>query len=530
MNKRAIIIGAGPAGLTAAYELVTRTDIKPIIIEKTDDIGGISKTVVHKGNRMDIGGHRFFSKSDVILNWWQEIMPRQGSKSGGGLPGKEPAGENTASVRLFPTGPDPEKTDRVMLIRKRLSRIFFLGKFFDYPVKINRETISGLGMIRIIKISLAYLSVKVFPVKNISSLEDFFISRFGRELYETFFKDYTEKIWGIPPSEITADWGAQRIKELSFFRTLLHAIKSIYKRDGSIEQKKTDTSLIEQFLYPKFGPGQFWETVAGLIEEKGGVVMKTCEVTGIKLSDRGVDELTYYNHATKANVVVKGDYFFSTMPVKDLLAAMGNAVPADVKRVSDGLRYRDSITVGLLLNHLKIKNETKIGTPNHMTPDNWVYIQERDVKAARLQIYNNWSPYLVADLNKIWIGLEYCCNEGDDLWKMRDRDLIDFAVDELCRIQMIDKSEVVDGTIIRTGKTYPAYFGTYKQFGVIRNFTDQLDNLFLIGRNGMHRYYNQDHAMLTAIAAVSNIVSGTPSRDNIWDINVKEEYLEESND
>jgi len=520
MNKCAIIIGAGPAGLTAAYELITKTDIKPIIIEKTNHIGGISRTVVHNGNRMDIGGHRFFSKSDTVMKWWQEILPIQGNKS-----------ENGATKTAFSTGgPDPEKTDRVMLVRSRLSRIFYLGKFFDYPIKLNWKTVSNLGMIRIAKIGWSYLRVKIFPVKQIKSLEDFFVNRFGQELYETFFKDYTQKIWGVPCNEIAADWGAQRIKELSVSRTLLHAFKALYSKDKSIEQKNTDTSLIGRFMYPKLGPGQMWETVAKIIEERGGVIIKNAEVTGLKTAENQVTELTYYNRLTDTIDVINGDYYFSTMPVKDLIAAMGRSIPARVKQISDGLPYRDSVTVGLLLNALKIKNETAIPTMNNLVPDNWIYIQERDVKVARVQIFNNWSPYLIADINKVWIGLEYCCNEGDELWAKQDSDVIQFAIDELNQIAIIDKHEVIDSTIIRTPKTYPAYFGTYADFHTIRDYTDRFDNLFLIGRNGMHKYYNQDHAMLTAMAAVNNILSGEKTKENIWDIHSDEKYIETEND
>ena len=250
MPKTAIIIGAGPAGLTAAFELVNRTDIKPIILEQTTDIGGISKTVNYKGNRMDIGGHRFFSKSDVIMNWWQSIMPLQGSVAKDEILKEIHYHKKSTQVKLIPNGPDPEVTDRVMLIRNRLSRIFYLRKFFDYPVTLNGRTISNLGLIRIFKIGVSYLRIKIFPVKHIETLEDFFISRFGKELYKTFFKDYTEKVWGVPCNEIAADWGAQRIKELSISRAILHAIRSFFKKDSTIEQKDTDTSLIEQFMYP----------------------------------------------------------------------------------------------------------------------------------------------------------------------------------------------------------------------------------------------------------------------------------------
>ncbi len=527
MTKTAIIIGAGPAGLTAAYELVTRTDIKPVIIEKSNDIGGISKTVVHHGNRIDIGGHRFFSKSDTVMKWWQEILPIQGAESKDELLKEIFYHQKRTPVKLTPDGPDPETTDRVMLIRNRLSRIFFIRKFFDYPITLNGKTMANLGIVRIIKIGVSYLRIKIFPVKKVTSLEEFFISRFGTELYKTFFKDYTEKVWGVPCTDIAADWGAQRIKELSVSRALMHAVKSVFRKETSVEQKNTDTSLIEQFMYPKLGPGQMWETVAAIVKEKGGVIIMNSDVIEMKLDESLVTELTCRNNATHEKTVIRGDYFLSTMPVKELIAAMGDRVPAAVKTVSDGLQYRDFITVGLLLNKLKIKNETKIKTLYGLVPDNWIYIQEPDVKVGRLQIFNNWSPYMVADIEKVWIGLEYFCNEGDALWEMKDDDFISFAIGEVDSIDVIEKSEVIDSTIIRMPKTYPAYFGTYGRFDVITGFTDQIANLFLIGRNGMHKYNNQDHSMLTAITAVNNIISGETSKDNIWNINTEEEYHEE---
>ncbi|MDD4969123.1 MAG: NAD(P)/FAD-dependent oxidoreductase [Paludibacter sp.] len=527
MSKTTIIIGAGPAGLTAAYELVTKTDIKPILIEQSNDIGGISKTVVYHGNRIDIGGHRFFSKSPVVMKWWQDILPIQGSESKDEILKDIYYHKKHNRVKLPENGPDPEKTDRVMLIRTRLSRIFFLRKFFDYPITLNLKTVANLGFVRILKIGWTYSWIQIFPVKNIDSLEDFFISRFGQELYKTFFKDYTEKVWGVPCSEIAADWGAQRIKELSVSKALLHALKSIFRRETSLEQKNTDTSLIEQFMYPKLGPGQMWETVAQIVLEKGGIIIKDSEVVEISIDENKVDGLSYLTHSTNTITKIFGDYFLSTMPVKDLISSMGNKVPLDVKAVSDGLQYRDFITVGLLLNKLKIKNETKIATLKDLVPDNWIYIQEKEVKVGRLQIFNNWSPYMVADIEKVWIGLEYFCNEGDELWSMSDSEFTQFAINELHHIDIIDKADVIDNTIIRMPKTYPAYFGTYSQFPVIREFTDKLENLFLIGRNGMHKYNNQDHSMLTAITAVDNIIHGENSKVNIWDINTEEEYHEE---
>lgn len=294
----------------------------------------------------------------------------------------------------------------------------------------------------------------------------------------------------------------------------------------SIEQKNTDTSLIEQFMYPKLGPGQMWETVANIIKEKGGIIINNAKVIGLSIMDNKINEVIYIDNETNNESSFQGDYYFSTMAVKDLIAAMGDTVPPDIKRVSDGLQYRDFITVGLLLNNLKIKNKTSILTLYDLVPDNWIYIQEREVKVGRLQIFNNWSPYMVSDLKKVWIGLEYFCNEGDDLWSMSDKDFIQFAIDELHKIDIIDKNEVIDSTIIRMPKTYPAYFGTYSEFELIKDFTDSFQNLFLIGRNGMHRYNNQDHSMLTAIASVNNIISHENSKSNIWSINTEGEYHE----
>lgn len=529
MNKTAIIIGAGPAGLTAAYELVTRTDIKPIIIEQSNDIGGISKTIEYNGNRIDIGGHRFFSKSDIVMEWWQNIMPIQGSKSKDSVLSEKILKNTKLSNTLVSNGPNPELTDKVMLIRSRLSRIYFLRSFFDYPISLNLKTINNLGLIRIIKIAWTYCWIQVFPIKDVKTLEEFFISRFGTELYETFFKDYTEKVWGTPCDEIAADWGAQRIKELSISRALLHALKSIFRKENSIEQKNIDTSLIEQFMYPKLGPGQMWELVANIVEEKGGVIIKNSEVIQLNIKKKEVTGLVYVNHRSKLKTALSGDYYFSTMPVKNLISAMGSIVPKAIKKVSDGLQYRDFITVGLLLNELKIKNQNKIETLYGLVPDNWIYIQERDVKVGRLQIFNNWSPYMVADIEKVWIGLEYFCNEGDELWEMNDGEFIEFAINELDSIDIIDKNEIIDSTLLRVPKTYPAYFGTYSHFNVIREYTDKMENLFLIGRNGMHKYNNQDHSMLTAITAVNNIISGEKSKNNIWSINTEEDYHESKN-
>ena len=522
MNKKtAIIIGAGPAGLTAAYELLEKTDIKPIIYEMSSDIGGISKTVKYKGNRIDLGGHRFFSKSKKVMDFWQDVLPVQGKPSKDDIIlGRKTLLSSEASA------PDPQKDDNVMLVRGRLSRIFFLRNFFDYPISLNINTFKNLGFIRIMKIGFSYIWSRIFKIKNEKNLEDFFINRFGKELYNTFFKDYTHKVWGRPCSEIRPEWGAQRIKGLSISKAILHAIKSIFKKDDSIHQKNTETSLIEQFMYPKFGPGQLWEELARKIEAKGGKIYLECKVTGITSNQNEITSVTVHDIKSGENRKEKANYFFSTMPVKDLINSM-NDVPKEVAKIANGLIYRDFITVGLLLKELKIKNLTKQKTINNIVPDNWIYIQERDVKVGRLQIFNNWSPYMVKDDDTVWIGLEYFCNEGDELWVMTDDEFTEFAIDELEKIGIINKNDVLDSTVIRMPKTYPAYFGSYDKFDEIRDLVDNIENLFLIGRNGMHRYNNQDHSMLTAMEAVENIIQNVKTKDNIWNVNTEEEYHEE---
>lgn len=500
--KTVVIIGAGPAGLTAAYELIQKTDFRPIIFEATANIGGIAQTINYKGNRIDIGGHRFFSKSDRIMNWWLKILP----------------------VNEDPSGATP---DKVMLIRNRLSRIFFLRNFFDYPIRLNLNTIKKLGIIRLIKIGLSYVKNRLLPIKQEKSLEDFFINRFGRELYLTFFKDYTEKVWGIACDKIKPEWGAQRIKGLSISKAIIHAIKSIFSSQASLAQKNLETSLIERFLYPKFGPGQMWEEVAKIIEERGGVIYKNQLVKEVKVIDnKFVTGVSVQDKISGQVSSFDCDYVISSMPVKDLISGMNN-VPVEVSRVSEGLIYRDFITVGLLLNKLKIKDNKDETTSSGLIPDNWIYVQERDVKVGRLQIFNNWSPFLVEDKNTVWIGLEYFCNEGDELWSMADKELINFAKEELAKIDIIELQEVLDGVVIRMPKAYPAYFGSYEYFDVIKKFTNQVENLFLVGRNGMHRYNNQDHSMLTAMLAVENIINNRKNKENIWNVNTEDEYHEQ---
>lgn len=527
MNKKtAVIIGAGPAGLTAAYELLEKTQIKPVIYEMSGDIGGISKTINYKGNRIDIGGHRFFSKSDRVMDWWKRVMPIQGAPSMDERKINISYRKKSRMIELNSDGPDPEQNDQVMLIRNRLSRIFCFRKFFDYPLSLNASTFFNLGLPRILKIGLSYLWVKLSPIKNEKNLEDFFVNRFGRELYETFFKDYTEKVWGVPCREIRPEWGAQRIKGLSVTKAILHAVKSMVSKDHSIGQKDMETSLIEKFLYPKFGPGQLWEEVAKRVVERGGEIHLFQTAAGVRSQGERVVEIKIRDEKTGSERWVSGEYFFSTMPVKDLILSFGNIARQGIRDVAMGLVYRDFMTLGLLLKKLKIKNQTGISTPNNIIPDNWIYIQEEDVKLGRLQIFNNWSPYMVKDPDTVWVGLEYFCNEDDEICTMPEEEFTRFAIDELARIDIIDKDDVLDSVAVKMAKTYPAYFGSYDRFYEIREFTDGLENLFLIGRNGQHRYNNSDHSMLTAMVAVDNIVNGIKEKDNIWSVNVEQEYQE----
>ncbi len=525
MKKTAIIIGGGPAGLTAAHEFLETTDIHPIVLEKDAILGGISRTVEYKGNRIDIGGHRFFSKSDAVMTFWKKMMPVQGA------PAKDEIALHTETAgRLEPGGPDPEHEDRVLLVRNRLSRIYYLKKFFSYPVTLSLSTISNLGPVRILKIGISYVWVRLFPRKHERSLEDFFINRFGRELYLTFFKDYTEKVWGIPCAKIKAEWGAQRIKGLSITKAVLHALSSLVpkKKSSGIDQKDTETSLIEKFLYPKHGPGAMWETVASGIREKGGEIRMNREIASLELSGRSIASVTVRNGENTSEEHVSGDYFLSSMPVKDLVSRMRGDVPETVRDAAAKLDYRDFMTAGILLRKLAIRNETKIRTMGDIVPDNWIYIQEPGVKVGRLQIFNNWSPYMVKDPDTVWIGMEYFVNEGDELWNMDDTAFKSFAAKELASIGIIREEDVLDSVVIRVQKAYPAYTGEgYERFAEIREFLDTIPNLFLVGRNGMHRYNNQDHSMLTAMEAVRLANGETASKESIWNVNAEQEYHEE---
>jgi protoporphyrinogen oxidase len=516
-NEKAVIIGAGPAGLTAAYELLTRSNIVPIVLEKSEYMGGLSRTVEHNGNRIDIGGHRFFSKSDRVMNWWLEHLPLEGSTL---KPHKISYHRNDRLV----TGNAPTTDGQpCMLVRQRKSRIYFLRKFFAYPIQLTSDTLRNLGVKRVLRIGFSYLKTLLFPPKRVENLEQFFISRFGKELYLTFFKSYTEKVWGVPCEQISAEWGAQRIKGLSIKNTLLHLAKKLGKRSSDLRQKDTETSLIEQFLYPKLGPGQLWEVVADKVKALGGEILTRQEVTSIH-TDKGRITAVSVRGPDGLERQVTGNYFFSTMPIKELVNELQAAVPAHVREVSSNLQYRDFITVGLLVKKLSVKDREN---PTGRIQDNWIYIQEPDVLAGRLQIFNNWSPYMVKDPDTVWIGVEYFCYETDSMWNLPDSEMASLAGRELERIGIIESQDVTDFKVIRMPKTYPAYFGVYNRFEEVRSYLDAFPNLFLVGRNGMHKYNNQDHSMLTAMTAVDNIIEGRTDKSNIWAVNTEMDYHEE---
>jgi protoporphyrinogen oxidase len=520
----AVIAGAGPAGLTAALELLRWSDITPVVFEADAQVGGLSKTIRYRGNRMDLGGHRFFSKSDWVMRWWQDILPVAVGEAENGPLWIAYQGRSRALSNKIEAAPDAHE---VLLVRQRLSRIFYRRRFFDYPLKINGHTIRALGFFDTASIAASYARAQLFSRFPERSLEDFLVNRFGERLYRTFFKDYTEKVWGVPCRDISADWGAQRIKGLSVAKALVHAIRSRLPSSPEIRQKRVETSLIERFLYPRLGPGQMWEEVARRVEAGSGSIHLRQRIVGIEHQDGAVSAVQVRDESGSIRRVAC-DHLISSMPVSDLVRQL-KPPQAAIRRIADGLPYRDFITAGLLVRSMRTSAEARRGAPaaNGMPPDNWIYIQEPDVRIGRLQIFNNWSPSMVADPSTIWLGLEYFCQQGDDLWCMEDGSFIDFAAGELAKIGLIERREVLDGTVVRVPKAYPAYFGEYREFAQVRAYLDQFRNLYPIGRNGMHRYNNQDHSMLAARAAVNSILDGGRGKSEIWRINEESAYQEE---
>ncbi len=515
VRSRVLIIGAGPAGLTAAWELSEAGVRDVTVLEATRAIGGLAQSVEYKGNRIDIGGHRFFSKSDWVMDWWTRMLPLAAS------PGLDEGGRALVLAyqgrqRTLNAGATASEADaRVMLVRRRLSRIYFDGKFFDYPLKLSLGTALQLGLWRCAQFGASYAWAMLFPRRPEKSLEDFFINRFGRRLYLQFFKAYTEKVWGRPCDQISADWGAQRVKSLSVAKALLHALLAPFRRAGSLGGAQ-QTSLIERFLYPKYGPGQMWETTVERLRARALRMEFESPVTRIEHAG-GRIQAVCVRRPDGSERRYEAESFISTMPMRDLVLAMEPAAPPAPREIAAGLEYRDFITVGLLYRRLA----------REPLPDNWIYVQEPGVKVGRLQVFNNWSPWLVRDPETVWIGLEYFCREGDELWRMEDKDLQRLGVAEMQQLNLAAPTEHLDGIVIRMPKAYPGYYGSYARFGELREYLDAIPNLFLVGRNGMHRYNNQDHSMLSAKKAVEAILAGSADKSAIWAVNIDDEYHEE---
>ncbi len=510
--KQIVIIGAGPAGLTAAIELLKK-GYAVTVLEATDRIGGISQTVRCGGNRMDIGGHRFFSKDERVNQWWAQLVPLQGA----------PAWDDkllNAEKDFAPGGPDPEKTDRVMLVRDRVSRIYFQRHFFDYPISLKWSTIRNMGFATTLRAGFSYLYSCVHKLPE-TSLENFYINRFGRVLYSMFFESYTEKVWGRHPSKISADWGAQRVKGLSIRAILKDILRKVFHMKGEVE-----TSLIERFYYPKLGPGQLWELAADEVKRLGGEIKMNCPVTALETEAGRILAVRYQEAGAEKRF--PADAVFSSMPVKELMDDLcGTEVPEDVRLAAKTLPYRDFVTVGLLVKDLLIHNDTKRRTIRDRVPDCWIYVQDKGVKLGRVQIFNNWSPYMVKDPEgAVWMGLEYFCDEGDELWSKSDTELIDMAKREIESIGIARAADVTDAHAERVKKAYPAYFDGYAHMDSIVRFLDGFQNLYCIGRNGQHRYNNMDHSMATAFAAVDILEQGGGDKSALWQVNTEQSYNE----
>lgn len=505
-----IIVGGGPAGLTAALELQDAGIEDITIIEADAQVGGISRTVAHHGNRIDIGGHRFFSKSDWVMGWWRSLMP-VASPAELGVARELRYQGNSATI---PVATASEADDDVLLLRTRLSRIYFSKQFFDYPLKLNLETLLKLGPWKTFTFGVSYVWARVNPRRPEASLEDFLVNRFGRRLYRQFFKEYTEKVWGVPCGEISAAWGAQRIKSLSILKAVLHALRRMVGAGGDAEQ----TSLIESFLYPKYGPGQMWETAAQRFMARGGRLLMQSRVDQVDIVDGQVRGVAYRD-VNDVSHVLPCSHLLSTMPIKELVQASAGAWTQEVRDIAGNLSYRDFITVGLLY--------PRDAMPRRLD-DNWIYIQEPGVNVGRVQIFNNWSPYMVADESTLWLGLEFFCRENDTLWSMDDDALKAMAQQEMVKIGLVNADAAMDAVVLRVPKAYPGYFGeAYRHFDRLQAALDAVPNLYLIGRNGMHRYNNQDHSMLTAREAARQIACGEIDKAKIWAINVDDEYHEE---
>ena len=513
--KKIVIIGAGPAGLTAGYYLLKKNNkYDVVILEKDNQVGGISKTITYDGNRMDLGGHRFFTKDDRIRKIWIDVLPIQGKGSYDDI-------KLNTNKKFVKGGPNPEKQNNVFLIRNRVSRIYYCKKFFDYPINLSFNTIKNLGFIKTIQSGFSYLKSMIIKKEEVN-LENFYINRFGSKLYKIFFEGYTEKLWGRSPKYIDSSWGAQRVKGISLLEVLKNSIFKIF----NIKNKSNETSLIEEFYYPKYGPGQMYEEMERKFVSMGGKILKNYNVVKINNVSNKIKSVICVNDGNE--IEINGDIFISSMPIKDLITGMSK-VPSNINNIANGLPYRDFLTIGLIVDKLKIKNKTNIDTLNNIVPDCWIYVQSTDVKLGRIQIFNNWSPYLVKDVeNTVSLGLEYFCFENDELWNSSDNELKELALNELIKIGVLDDNvKVINYHVERVEKAYPAYFDSYSEFDKVKKYLDKFDNLYCIGRNGQHRYNNMDHSMACGIECIDNILNNVKLKENVWNVNTEEVYHEE---
>ena len=520
-KKDVVIIGAGPAGLSTAYNLLKISDeYNVIILESEKIIGGISKTIEFDGYKIDTGIHRFFTKNDEVNNLWNEVLKMQ----------SKPAYDDIILNRkkeYDKSGVDPEKCDKCWLIKDRYTRIYYGEKFYDYPVKLNLKTISNMGFLTFIKAGFSYLKAVIFKKKE-TSLENFYINRFGKVLYSMFFESYTEKVWGVHPRNISADWGKQRVKGLSIIKILKECFKKVLHIKNN---SNTETSLIDSFIYPKLGSGQIYEEMANEIIKMGGNIIYEAKVKEINVDKKGnINKIVYLKNNKKENI--KCDICVSSMPIKNLFESLKNInIPKKVYNSATKLPYREFMSVGLVVDKFNMKNDSNIKTINNIIPDSWIYMQEPNVKMGRIQVFNNWSPYMFKKKeeinNKIMFSLEYFCSEGDKYWNMSDDDFIDFAISEAEKLNIIKRENVENKVRIKINKAYPAYFGTYKNIEKIKDFiNNDINNLYCIGRNGQHRYNNMDHSILTGIRA-SEAILNKITKEEVWNVNVEQEYHEE---
>lgn len=464
-KRQFVVIGAGPAGLTAAYEL-TRHDFDPVVLEKDHTVGGLARTENYKGYYFDMGGHRFFTKSKEVNQMWQEVL------------------------------------DGDFLKRPRLSRIYYNHKFFHYPIK-PFNALARLGIWQSALVACSYLRWQIFPYRQEETFEEWVTNRFGKRLFETFFKTYTEKVWGIPCSELKAEWAAQRIKDLSLKTALLNTIW---------KPKETIKTLIEEFDYPRRGPGMMWKAVQEHVVQAGGSVDLNSPVVEIKRNGSRICSVVVEQNGTRKTV--EGTDFISSMPVTEFVKKLRPAAPSDVLKAAEQLKYRDFLTVCLIVNQ------------KELFPDNWIYIHDSEVKIGRIQNFKNWSPDMVPDPEKSSLGLEYFCSEGDELWNTPDQELIEMGKREVAKINLAREEDIEDGCVFRVPKSYPVYDSDYRNaLKQVRQFVDDFENFKTIGRNGLHRYNNQDHAMLTGMYAVRNLVLN--EQYNLWEVNAEQEYHEE---